>query len=141
MSPQLRFNRLMIPDPMSGCHVWIGSRNRDGYGYFKLNRKTQYAHRAAWALSGRPLPPKPLELDHMCRTSSCVNPSHLRVVTPRENITYWREKTACPQGHAYDVVYPKPSGLQQRGCRQCKRAASRRYRARQRQRAVEGGGR
>jgi hypothetical protein len=35
----------------SGCWLWTGRIHRSGYGVFKLNYKTVYAHRMAWALA------------------------------------------------------------------------------------------
>ena len=43
-----------------------------------------YAHRALYENVNGPVP-YGLQLDHLCRVPSCVNPDHLEPVTPAEN--------------------------------------------------------
>ena len=37
-------------EPMSGCWIWIGHRDRGGYGKFSYQGKFQVAHRFAWRM-------------------------------------------------------------------------------------------
>ena len=79
------------------------------------------------------LVPEGLELDHLCRNPSCVNPDHQEAVTHSENsfrgnTGQWlsnkqRAKTHCPHGHTYDFLntYYRPDGG--RGCRICRSLA------------------
>lgn len=69
-----------------------------------------------------------LEIDHICRNRGCVNPSHLRLITHRENTLCGIGITArnatvthCPQGHPYDLfnTYHRPDGG--RECKICMR--------------------
>jgi len=72
-----------IPEPMSGCWLWLGARSQ-GYGrYTPLGTQGQ-AHRVIYEMCRGPIP-EGLEVDHLCRNHSCVNPAHLEPVTHQEN--------------------------------------------------------
>lgn len=116
-----RLDRLSIPEPMSGCVLWMGAWSVDGYGHVKVDGGVKVAHRVAWEIVNGPIPAG-MELDHICRVRSCINLAHLRMVTHRENVLYGdglaaiaARKTACPEGHPYDVV----SNRGGRYCRRC----------------------
>jgi hypothetical protein len=79
-----RFFALMIPEPNSGCWLWLGSL-RSGYGRFSLNGKTCEAHRVSYEHLVGPIP-QGMMIDHLCRTRCCINPDHLEPVTNAENI-------------------------------------------------------
>ena len=73
----------------NGCWKWH-KPDPNGYGRFSWFRegKTQggYAHRFSYEFfTGHPIP-KDMEIDHVCRVRSCVNPEHLQVVTHQENV-------------------------------------------------------
>ena len=61
----------------------IGNRP-DGYARLFVNGRHAYAHRAMYEQAVG-LIPEGLELDHLCRVRSCINPEHLEPVTPAEN--------------------------------------------------------
>ena len=129
-------------DKADTCWLWTGSRDHKGYGYFADGAgRLARAHRFAYELLVGPIP-EGLEIDHVkergCRHRHCVNPAHLEPVTHHENLMRGdtlvarnARKTHCPQGHPYAVPnLVRLSGG--RGCRECRRAASRRWKARQR---------
>ena len=105
------------------CLEWIGAKDKDGYGLFKLSGRMVRAHRYAYEQAKGPIPPD-LELDHLCRNHCCVEPAHLEAVTSRENsrrgLTGNRERkrTHCPRGHAYDEQNTIWQG-RKRTCRTC----------------------
>ncbi len=74
-----------------GCWVWKGAmstpRRGPGYGQFQLGRKTATAHIVSylWAHGADSIPAGHV-LDHLCRNTHCVNPSHLEPVTQGENV-------------------------------------------------------
>ena len=132
-----RLDRLSIPEPMSGCTLWLGAKSMGGYGMLRVGGAGKYAHRLSWETSRGPIPDG-LVLDHICRNRACINPDHLRVVTMRENSLYGAGfgaqnalKRRCPRNHAYDVT--KPNGW--RSCRMCTNANRRISRARAKGRA------
>ncbi len=84
-SPIERFERYYIPEPNSGCWIWLGSLNLAGYGYFYFPpRNMVSAHTAAWELYRGPR--NGWHVLHNCDNPCCVNPEHLRLGTHQDNI-------------------------------------------------------
>src|ERR1019366_4519713 len=79
-----RFLKFVLPEPNTGCWLWTGGLNRGGYGQF-MTPPCTVAHRVAYELFVGPIP-EGLQLDHLCRVRSCVNPQHLEPVSQQENI-------------------------------------------------------
>lgn len=70
--------------PESGCWLWQGEINRNGYGRVWVDGKRLMAHRVVYELLHEPIADG-LVLDHLCKVRRCCNPEHLDPVTPREN--------------------------------------------------------
>lgn len=69
-----------------GCWIWQAHKSKAGYAKVKDDFGRQaYAHRLTYELSHGPVPDG-LQLDHLCRNTSCVNPEHLEAVTAKENV-------------------------------------------------------
>lgn len=73
----------MIPE--CGCWIWMGSKDKDGYGLISINSKYIGAHRVSWKLHFGPIPNN-LFVCHHCDTPSCVNPYHLFLGTHQDNM-------------------------------------------------------
>lgn len=129
MTLRERFDARWVAEPNTGCWLWGDALSVYGYGHIRHGGRNLLAHRAGWGLYRGDIP-EGLVIDHMCRVRSCVNPDHLRVVSPRtnalENSTGWAStnalKKACPKcGGPYrqEPSYnPKRIGLR-RTCRPC----------------------
>ena len=64
----------------NGCYEWIIGKDKDGYGRFKIQKGIYRAHRISYFLKHGKISTV-LQLDHLCRNPSCVNPDHLEEVT------------------------------------------------------------
>lgn len=74
------------------CWLWLGGGCGNGYGHFRggevgIDGRRRYvlSHRWAYEQAVGPIGDG-LEIDHLCRTKTCVNPGHLEAVTHEVNI-------------------------------------------------------
>ena len=130
LSVRERFEAKGVPEPNTGCWLWIGpdASSRRDYGCLTVAGKNVRAHRLAWELYRGPIP-SGMVMDHICRVRCCVNPEHLRVVTYRQNAiensvsitAVNRHKAHCQRGHPFtdENTFPRRKG---RECRTCRRA-------------------
>jgi hypothetical protein len=126
-----RLDKFIQAVPFSGCWIWMGHVDKDGYG--KIDNTT--AHKAAYRqLIGEV--PDGMELDHRCEVRCCVNPSHLNIVTPKKNkeLTlergrhFQRNMTHCEKGHPFsgENLYINPNN-NKRICRACSAVSQKKY--------------
>lgn len=120
-----------------GCWMWAGAHDTEGYGRYSDG----LAHRLVYELLVEPIPVG-LVLDHTCHNASacpggrrcphrsCVNPSHLEIVTLTENVMRGKgfgavnaRKVQCPAGHPYDETNTWTNSQGHRQCRTCNREA------------------
>ena len=66
------------------CWIWPYSLNGNGYGVIGKGKKVFDAHKFLFEIIVR-LVPSNTELDHLCKTKMCVNPTHLQPVSHAEN--------------------------------------------------------
>jgi hypothetical protein len=76
--------KVALPDDPDECWLWTATSWK-AYGIVRLNYRKLFAHRLAYEMFIGPIPPG-LEVDHMCHTTLCVNPRHLRAVTNKQNL-------------------------------------------------------
>jgi HNH endonuclease len=119
------------PEPNSGCWLWLGTCNRDGYSRLTIGDQTKKSgirhasgHRISYEAFVGPIPTG-LDIDHLCRVRCCVNPAHLEPVTTKVNVQRGvdsgfgvrissliaaekrLQNTKCPASHEYDRFYSK----------------------------------
>lgn len=100
-----RFWKKVLKSPK--CWEWTGASSGRGYGVLRVEGKNIYSHRLSYELHNGKIP-EGNYIDHICGNKSCVRPSHLQSVTPRENTyRYWKKhkKSGLPVG-----VYKTESG-------------------------------
>lgn len=80
-----RFERYYIPEPNSGCWLWMGSLCTKGYGWFYYPpRNMVRAHVVSYELHHGQR--RSLYVLHSCDMPCCVNPEHLRLGTQLDNM-------------------------------------------------------
>lgn len=118
-----RIEASSIPEPNSGCMLWLGAINSSGYGQLWNGSRPEQVHRLIYKAqvgeirSGE-------EIDHLCRVRCCVNPKHLECVSHRENMRRSNSvmgansrKTHCKRGH---VLAGRNLSITKSGSRQCR---------------------
>lgn len=103
----VRLNEKIEMIPECGCWIWMGHtrKTRHGeYGLFRVGSRTNmYVHRASWLAFVGDIPPGRQVL-HRCDTPSCVNPHHLFLGTPKDNM-----KDMCNKGRNKYKSFPGES--------------------------------
>lgn len=107
----------------TGCWAWSGAKDAHGYG--RIGKRTYGEHRVhiyVWKQLEGAIP-QGHELDHLCRNTSCCNPTHLEPKTHRDNVLAGNTPSAityrtdtCARGHSMADAYVKARG---RECRSC----------------------
>lgn len=67
------------------CWEWVAAKDTAGYGVFNFKGRLRGSHRVAWELARGDIP-EGMFIDHMCHNPACVNISHLRLATPKQNV-------------------------------------------------------
>jgi hypothetical protein len=106
-SPEERFWNFV--EKTDTCWLWKGSLNAGGYGRFgqgpdfPKGQRTVIASRFSWKLHRGPIPPGLFVL-HDCPGGdrpACVNPDHLWLGTPADNLRDAKEKGRMPKGKTH----------------------------------------
>jgi hypothetical protein len=119
------------------CWQWTAYCTKEGYGRISVNNESTLAHRVIYEeLVGQI--PEGLELDHLCRNRSCVNPAHLEPVTHLINVRRGEARPpirahtdVCVRGHLKTPENTRiVPGTDKRECRKCRVIYQQEYRKR-----------
>jgi len=111
-----RFHKKYIMAEKTGCWLWIGSCQGDGYATIQDGRRNLLATRLSYEIHFGDLQPTD-KICHKCDIPSCVNPDHLFLGTDQTNATDKMQKGrnvhvgGKSELTAEDVVYIRQSDL------------------------------
>ncbi len=112
-----RFWEKVAQKQPSECWAWQACRFAGtGYGCFGFRGRAWGAHRVAWVLTHGEIPGG-LHVCHRCDNPACVNPAHLFLGTPRDNLRDMAAKGRGGRPVKLDyaaVVQMRRAGLSQR---------------------------
>lgn len=123
-------------DKTSDCWVFLPATKgaKPKYGNFSVDdrkghpRLQMLVHRYAW-LDVKGTIDDSLTLDHLCKNTICVRPSHLEEIPLGENVSRaWRGREVCRNGHVYADVGRRAVGDGWFACKGCSAVSDKRYR-------------
>lgn len=79
------FKKVSKPRLKNNCWIWIGAKDKDGYGRFGSYKIWGNAHKASYIFH-KGIIPKGMCVLHTCDNPSCVNPKHLWLGTNKDNM-------------------------------------------------------
>lgn len=109
MTRRKPFNELfedrISPEPNSGCWLWDNNKSddKDGYCRLKSGGKVYRVHRYAYEHYRGPIPPRLCVL-HKCDMRCCVNPDHLFLGLPADNMADMVKKGREARGEKRGVA-------------------------------------
>ena len=132
------FEKVDLPPDPTDCWLWNAATTTRGYGLIRWPgysaKGPARAPRVAYELWKGSIPAGH-EIDHLCNEPRCVNFTHLRIASHRENTLRSTNpcgtnarKTFCIHGHPFnrENTGQNAGGSHTRRCRTCSRIASRR---------------
>lgn len=103
--PFVRFWDHVGKPEANGCRIYKGPIAANGYGVFTIGRPpthhTVMAHRYAYVLMNGPIP-FDMDIDHLCKVRGCCEPTHMELVTHKENMARRAIAGKCKRGHVLE---------------------------------------
>lgn len=93
-------------DKSGDCWNWLAGKSAAGYGTFHYKGKDRKAHRVSYTWAKGEIP-QGLQIDHVCRNTSCVRPDHLRLATNKQN---QENRIGTTSKSGYRNVFEVPGG-------------------------------
>ena len=90
-------------DKSGECWEWIAHKSHNGYGIFWFDGKNVRAHRFVLSLYDVDIPDGMCALHH-CDNPSCVNPDHLYVGSPQQNIRDMVKRGRQNKGEGHNLT-------------------------------------
>jgi hypothetical protein len=118
-----------IPEPNSGCLIWLRACTRKGYPVVRRDGRNQYVSHLALEAKGIEVP-KGFMACHRCDNTFCINDGHLFVGSAKDNtqdalkkgrLTLQRKKEFCIRGHPMSGDNLYIYAAHGRRCRACVR--------------------
>lgn len=104
-----RLDALSMPEPNSGCRLWCGLVNTNGYGLVWSDGANRLAHRMSFRAHKGDIP-KGMHVLHKCDVPACINPAHLFVGTQADNNADMRAKGRSSDGRARPKAWGERNG-------------------------------
>lgn len=84
-----KFNISFIPEPNSGCWLWEGAVDKNGYDTIRFSidsvNKNFFAHRISFIIEHGEIPTNK-QINHKCDNKLCISPYHLYAGTQQDNM-------------------------------------------------------
>lgn len=86
LSIEVKLMRRSARDEFTGCLLWTGGVDKDGYGKVWHQGKSLRVHRAQWLIDHGSLPVDPVHILHTCDVPACHEATHLYEGTQQNNM-------------------------------------------------------
>ena len=100
---EVRFQKSFVPDPNTGCWLWIAAPGSGGYGQISYKNKSTRAHRVSWMIHRGEIP-QGMDVLHKCDCRPCVNPDHLFLGTHVDNAHDRHQKKRDAYGEKHGMA-------------------------------------
>ena len=93
-----RFEKYTTPEPNTGCLLWAGRLDRDGYARFKVKQHLVVVPRWIYEQRHGPIEDKKIFVCHTCDNRWCCEDRHHFLGTHRKNMDDMMSKGRSPMG-------------------------------------------